>query len=292
MQSRLLPSNGEYEACFTHARLGLSICDRMGNVVYESRPLESRGHFGWQRNTMPIAGGQVIWYQDVRELQRKRKQLQLTLHTLERFNRLFRNRERIERDLVQQEVQKRIWQDVESILQSKAALFQQYARSLKSMGTGEKARQTICRLNVLACYLKKQCVLLLRGQEQGQLPVRELLLAFRELFHYLEKLRLKTLMDFQLEGRMPTAAAQSLYAFLEVTSEAAVRNGETDQICRLEKRDGEFVLSLLWSPNNWSRGFAARQQERSQNGQGEVVLKELEYGQSLIFRIKEGGRRP
>lgn len=146
---------------------------------------------------------------------------------------------------------------------------------------GEEGRQVVARLNVLACYLKKQCVLLLRGREDNSLPSRELVLAVRELCRYLERTGLKTLVDVRLEGQLPVETALGFFQLLEEASEEAVRQKEQSQICCIKEKQGGWELSLLWDPHPWVREFAVRNQAKYGLG---LSWLELEYGNSLVLR--------
>ena len=286
LRSRLLPGNSQYRDCFLHSRLGLTILDRQGRTVYQCRQLPTRPEGDWQRRTMPISGGQVVWYQDMGELRRKKEKLELTAQTLQRVYRLRRNSEKIQRERIHQETRKRIYEEVEGILQSKGVQFRRYTEALAQAEPGEKAQQMVTRLNVLACYLKKQCVLLLRGREDNFLPARELQLAVRELCHYLERTGLKTLVDDRLEGALPAETALAFFQLLEEASEEAVRQGEHFQICRLKGEGKGWELSLLWDPHPWVREFVLRNQEHYGGG---LICRELEYGSSLVLECRRGG---
>lgn len=286
LRSRLLPGNSQYRDCFLHSRLGLTILDRQGRTVYQCQQLPVHPEGDWQRRTMPISGGQVVWYQDMGELRRKKEKLELTAQTLQRVYRLRRNWEKIRRERIHQQTRQRIYEEVEGILQSKGVLFRRYARALAQAEPGKEARQVVARLNVLACYLKKQCVLLLRGREDNCLPVRELQLAVRELCHYLERTGLKTLVDDRLEGQLPVATALAFFQLLEEASEEAVRQGESSQVCCLKENEKGWELSLLWDPHPWVREFVLRNQDHYGNG---LFYRELEYGNSLVLQSQRRG---
>lgn len=285
LRSRLLPGNSQYRDCFLHSRLGLTILDRQGRTVYQCQQLPVPPEGDWQRRTMPISGGQVVWYQDMGELRQKKKKLELTAQTLQRVYRLRRNWEKIRRERIHQQTRQRIYEEVEGILQSKGSLFLQYARALEQAQPGEGARQMVARLNVLACYLKKECVLLLRGREDNSLPVRELQLAVRELCHYLERTGVKTLVDDRLEGQLPVTTALAFFQLLEEASEEAVRQGESSQICCFKESEKGWELSLLWDPRPWVREFVAQHQSRYGRG---LFCQELEYGSSLVLQHQKG----
>ncbi|WP_296399933.1 hypothetical protein [Acidaminococcus timonensis] len=285
LRSRLLPGNSQYRECFLHSRLGLTILDCQGRTVYQCQQMPIHPAGDWQRRTMPIFGGQVVWYQDMGELRQKKKKLELTALTLQRAYRLRRNWEKIRRERIHQQTKQRIYEEVEGILQSKEPLFLQYARALEQAQPGEGTRQIVARLNVLACYLKKECVLLLRGREDNSLPVRELQLAVRELCHYLERTGLKTLVDDRLEGHLPVTTALAFFQLLEEASEEAVRQGESSQICCFKESEKGWELSLLWDPRPWVREFVAQHQSRYGRG---LFCRELEYGSSLVLQHQKG----
>ena len=123
LRSRLLPGNSQYRDCFLHSRLGLTILDRQGRTVYQCRQLPTRPEGDWQRRTMPISGGQVVWYQDMGELRRKKEKLELTAQTLQRVYRLRRKSEKIQRERIHQETRKRIYEEVaEKVSKSRSAV--------------------------------------------------------------------------------------------------------------------------------------------------------------------------
>ncbi|WP_432643193.1 hypothetical protein [Acidaminococcus sp.] len=285
--ARLLPGNRDYESCFTHSRLGLTILDGRNRPVYQCQPFPHRQEENWQRRTMPITGGQVVWYQAMGELRRKQKKLEETNRLLQRMIQLQKNWEKLRREQIRQQVQFQIYQEVETILQSKGPVIQRYARFLETAREGEETWQAMARLNVLACYLKKQCVLLLRGREDNQVPARELQLAIGELCHYLERVGLKSLVDVRLEGTLPVDAALEFFQFLETASEEAVRRGLDSQVCSLKPKGSGWELTLLWENQPWIPSFADGIQHQFR---GILGRKELGYGQCLALRW-EGGRR-
>lgn len=278
--ARLLPGNRDYESCFTHSRLGLAILDARNRPVYQCQPLPNRQEEDWQRRIMPITGGKVVWYQAMGELRRKQKELEQTTWTLQRMIQLQKNWEKLRREQIRQQVQFQIYQEVETILQSKGPIIQRYVRFLETAQEGEEAWQAMARLNVLACYLKKQCVLLLRGREDNRVSARELQLAIEELCHYLERVGLKSLVDVRLEGMLPAKAALEFFRFLEVGSEEAVLQGLDSQVCRLKPKGSGWELTLLWENQPWISSFADGLRDQFR---GSLGWKELGYGQCLAL---------
>ena len=92
----------------------------------------------------------------------------------------------IRRQAVDRQVRQRIYGELEAVITRKRPAIEAHLAYLKTARPGPDTDVVVCWLHILACYLKKRCVLLLRGREDGTLDARELFLALQESQRYLD----------------------------------------------------------------------------------------------------------
>ncbi len=280
LDSQLIPSNRKYRDFFTHANLGMEIRDKRGETIFSSRWLPESGA---SEQVMPIKGGHVIWHRNDRELREQKRKLSLAADTLRRAYELAKKDEEIQRAYIRMQVEKKIYKELEEILASKGYLLEKYTKFLKTAPPGNAADIAVSRLNVIASYIKKRCVMLLKGRENQSLDPRELRLSIEELFRYLEKIGLKGILSFEIEEPMAVEKALSLYDFFEQLVEAAVLGEETHMVCQVEQKDGYFRLSVLVDHRIWVLAFMQeiRKDHRFRDPAIRLALEDLDYAYSV-----------
>ena len=286
LDTQLIPSNRKYRDFFTHANLGMEIRNKKGDTVFTSRWLPESGS---TEQVMPIKGGHVIWHRNDRELREQKRKLSLAADTLARAYELAKKDEEIQRDYIRMQVEKKIYKELEEILASKGYLLEKYTKFLKTAPPGNAADIAVSRLNVIAAYIKKRCVMLLKGRENQSLDPRELRLSIEELFRYLEKIGLKGILSFDLEEPMAVEKALSLYDFFEQFIEAAVLGEETHMVCQVEKKEDAFVLRALVDHRIWVLSFMQdiRKDSRFQDPSIRLALEDLDYAYSVQVWCRE-----
>lgn len=244
-KGRFVPANEGYVEFFRHSNLAMQLCDDTGRVVYASRDVAYQVQDDWEAQSMPIRGGWVRWYRDIRPLRERQAALHRINRALTRSYELLCRLGDIRRQSVDQRVKLRIYGELEDIIARKRPAIEHRLAYLETARPGPETDAVISRLHVLACYLKKRCVLLLRGQEDGTLDARELALAVQELQHYLERAGLRGRAGFDLKGSLPALAALTLYDVFEDTGEAVLAQGEVYWLCQFRETDRDWVFSLV-----------------------------------------------
>lgn len=246
MRIRIIPTNEGYVEFFRQSRLAIQLCDDSGRIVYASRNIDDLPLADMEIQTMPIRGGWARWYRDVRHLRQQKRKLSLVAQALERSYHLLRQEEEIRRQVIHQEVSQRIYAELEQIISSKREHIAAYMKTLQAMKPGIEADVMVSRLNVMVCYLKKRCVLLLRGKEKGMLEIRELSLAVSESQHYMTVAGLHGMATFLISGIIPDSAALSLYDMFEEIGEQSIAHQESYWICHFFETDTSWSLSVTW----------------------------------------------
>lgn len=244
-KGRFLPANEGYVEFFRQSNLAMQLYDDTGRVCYASHDVERKVQTDWEAQSMPIRGGWVRWYRDIRPLREKQAALRRVNRALTRSYELRCRAGAIRRQVVDRQVRQRIYRELEEIIAQKRLAIEERLTYLKTARPGPDTDAVVCWLHILACYLKKRCVLLLRGREDGTLDARELFLALQESQRYLDQAGLQGRVGFDLSGRLPASAALTLYDVFEEVGEAALAQHESYWLCQFREAENHWIFSLV-----------------------------------------------
>lgn len=284
MRIRIIPTNEGYIEFFRQSRLAIQLCDDSGRVAYASRDINNLPLEDMEIQTMPIRGGWVRWYRDVRHLRQQKRNLSLVAQALERSYHLLRREEEIQRQVIHQEVSRRIYAELEQVISSKRERIAAYMKALQSMKPGIEADAIVSHLNVMVCYLKKRCILLLRGKEKGILEVRELSLAVSESQHYMTVAGLRGMATVRLPGTIPDKTALFLYDMFEEIGEASIAHHEPYWICHFSETGRAWSLSVMLEDRPEGSDWLPRALAGSTLPEP-LIYDRLEYGRRLTVSI-------
>ena len=244
-RGRFVPANEGYVEFFRQSSLAMQLCDDTGRVCYASHDVDRKVQADWEAQSMLIRGGWVRWYRDIRPLREKQAALRRVNQALTRSYELRCRASAIRRQAVDRQVRQRIYRELEAIIARKRPAIEDRLAYLKTARPGPDTDAVVCRLHILACYLKKCCVLLLRGREDGTLDARELALALQESQRYLDQAGLQGRVGFDLDGSLPASAALTLYDVFEEVGEAALDQGESYWLCQFRESEKDWIFSLV-----------------------------------------------
>lgn len=244
-KGRFLPANEGYVEFFRQSNLAMQLYDDTGRVCYASHDVERKVQTDWEAQSMPIRGGWVRWYRDIRPLREKQAALRRVNQALTRSYELRCRASAVRRQVVDRQVRQRIYRELEEIIAQKRPAIEERLTYLKTARSGPDTDAVVCWLHILACYLKKRCVLLLRGREDGTLDARELALAVQESQRYLDQAGLQGRVGFDLDGSLPASAALTLYDVFEEVGEAALAQHESYWLCQFREAENHWIFSLV-----------------------------------------------
>jgi hypothetical protein len=285
----LISSNRGYIDLFTHSNLAMKIFHKDGQVAYEAA--RSTGGAG---NVMElqtaITGGYVVCYENVRELRQKKRELQLLSDALQRSYELLKQQEGIKRDYISLTTKKVLYEELEVVMASKKEAITKYMQLLQTNVSGEQREQAIHRLNLLACFLKKRCVMLLRGREHNRLRVGELRMAVEELRKYAEEAGLSCAVMYTLQKDMDTIQTLRLYDAMQALIEQSLLHSCPSVIFNFYE-DGDFLRMTVLFEESYSWLFPVAENLRQRLGRDSLViyLREGEDAASMDFIISPGG---
>lgn len=188
LQTGLMPSNDEHESFFREASPGLMLLDEKGRARLVSKAVPG-GEAERQR----------ILAQANRALARRRRYLEREAP---------KRRER-----AAQMMQDRLREEVESLLKGLRPYFREFREEILKT-EGEAQKHAVYKLNLLATYTKKRCVLFLKSEESGRIALEDLEMALSEICSALRAFRLHVAIDWKLPAQTALLAFDALTTFL------------------------------------------------------------------------------
>ena len=257
LRTGLMPSNRFHAAFFTNAQLAMRLVNAAGDIVFASAARwDAEGH-DTHTARMELRGGAILWQEDLSLLHEQQRRLALTRDALRRSHELLRREHGIRKNLLSLTLRRALSDELEAILAAKRPLLRRFREQLMATEDKGEVTQLLRRLNLLSSYLKKRCVLFLKGQEDGRIRTDELAMAVSEICTYLRPLGLRVGVEWMQPESLRAQAALALFdAFAELLRCAAAEGTES-VFCRFTEEHVSFLLE----PAPWIAPWAAAWQE-------------------------------
>ena len=131
-RGRFVPANEGYVEFFRQSSLAMQLCDDTGRVCYASHDVDRKVQADWEAQSMPIRGGWVRWYRDIRPLREKQAALRRVNRALTRSYELRCRAGAIRRQVVDRQVRQRIYRELEEIIAQKRPAIEERLTYLKT----------------------------------------------------------------------------------------------------------------------------------------------------------------
>ena len=281
LRTGLMPSNRFHAAFFTNAQLAMRLVNAAGDIVFASAARWDAEGRDTHTARMELRGGAILWQEDLSLLHEQQRRLALTRDALRRSHELLRREHGIRKNLLSLTLRRALSDELEAILAAKRPLLRRFREQLMATEDKGEVTQLLRRLNLLSSYLKKRCVLFLKGQEDGRVRTDELAMAVSEICTYLRPLGLRVGVEWMQPESLRAQAALALFdAFAELLRCAAAEGTES-VFCRFT----EEYVSFLLEPAPWIAPWAAAWQEEH----AAVMTEDRGYALMLtVFPIAAG----
>ena len=257
LRTGLMPSNRFHAAFFTNAQLAMRLVNAAGDIVFASAARWDAEGRDTHTARMELRGGAILWQEDLSLLHEQQRRLALTRDALRRSHELLRREHGIRKNLLSLTLRRALSDELEAILAAKRPLLRQFREQLMATEDKGEVTQLLRRLNLLSSYLKKRCVLFLKGQEDGRIRTDELAMAVSEICTYLRPLGLRVGVEWTQPESLRAQTALALFdAFAELLRCAAAEGTES-VFCRFTEEHVSFLLE----PAPWIAPWAAAWQE-------------------------------
>jgi hypothetical protein len=241
----LLTFNKNYEKLFAASSLHMQITDQMGKVIYTSGSTPQTITPDTVIHRQNITAGQVIWYEDVRELNELKRRLHLTSEALQRSQILLAKERQIRGSYLALRMRNQLYDELETVLATKNKDMVSDLKAMQDQAVSRELKEaSVHHLNILACFLKKKCVMLLHGKAENFISIKDLTAAFTESCHYALQAGLATALRTEVSmANCSTMRAMFLYDCFEEALETALSKQATDLLVQLtEKPDKSLTL--------------------------------------------------
>ena len=180
----------------------------------------------------------------------------------------------------------KIYRELEIIVKRKSRLILRHASFLQHARPGNEADEAVFRLNVLACYVKRRCILFLKGAEGGKVDCRDFQMAAEELFRYLSPGGVRAVLHSEgAVGILPASSVLTFYDFLEEYLEDAVLAGAVHISCHLDVHPRGSRLSLMAGESYWVESFMKDMERDSRFTKDGISIGTRDLGYSLCAEI-------
>jgi len=238
----LIPTNSDYELLFRHSVIKAAILDAAGEAVISSPSYTPDPHAGERIQRTEIPGGSVVWFDDISELLRLRRELTELNEELSAENELIREEKELQEERIAYETRNRVYDSISEALRPQS-------EAMRRMLEADDDEDDVFpdRLQfalVMGVYMKRMGNLMLLGDGKSTLPVGELALSISESFEYLRLGGVACSMDAPSSGEIPTLQILQCYRLFEHFAEANYTNLHACQISLLPEPGVLLCLAL------------------------------------------------
>ena len=223
----LIPTNSDYETFFRRSVIKAAILDESGETVIASPSYRPDPGEGERVRSADIPGGSVLWFEDIGELLRLRRELTALNDELDTENELIREENRLREERIALETRNRLYDSISEVLRPQTAAM----RALMEEEDPADFRSRLQRVMVMGAYMKRMGNLMLLGDGKRTLPSGELALSLGESLEYLELAGVAGSLDPGPEADLPTGQLLASYRAFALHIEA---NLSSLHACRLE----------------------------------------------------------
>lgn len=283
----LFNTNRNYQEVFSASTLNLQILNREGRPVFCAAQLPASG-VNVVTHRMPVTGGQVVWYEDIRELNDLEHKLALTTEALVRSRQLLEKEEQVRGAYTELQIRNQLYDELEVVIAHKHPAILEDLNVLRDQGNNKAIKTRAVRhLNILSCYLKKRCVLLLLGKEKNTIDVQDMKAAFTESCLYASQSGINSLFQSELSvPRIGSMEALFFYDFFEEVLENVFSLTAEDLLVRLLQEQNRLQLSLLLSGEQTSLLMAMRSlTSRPEFARHQLHVKDLDDAVSITLTL-------
>ncbi|MBR5366735.1 MAG: hypothetical protein IK132_10880 [Clostridia bacterium] len=297
-QTDLFPMNEQVREMFAASPLSAEIVDENYHVHYTSdtpmdlpTPVLMRAEDGavplgggMRLRSAPIAGGRVLWLEDVSEVERMLAALRETGERLAENNELLSAEVELRRRRTAVDEENRLYDRIAS--EVSGALGSLEGLLSAPSGSPEEEERRLAAVCVIGAYVKRRSNLILIGERENTVAAAELGLCLRESLESLAACGIGTSYDGDAAGNLTKEAAWLAYDIFEETAERSL--GTLTAIRVFFRADGgSLTLRVRCEGARFSDLTDGRMAETAKLG-GTLRVVPEEDGTSVTFLFEPG----
>lgn len=284
----LIPVNTSYAALFTHSPLAMRLLDSQDRAVLSSTPGPLLRDGDTLLFAAPIAGGRVLWQENIGALNRLHREAGEQARRLAAANAVLAEEEKIQRAMEEERARTQILSQLEAEIAGHTARLSARIDGLEHAADRQKES---ARVMLLLCYIKRRCNLFFRAQETSLLPASEWMSYADELAELADCAGVKVLVTSRMEAPLPVRRATLFYDFFYSAVDWAAGRACACVLAHLAREEGGITLRLL--PSEEARPFPVEESLAAAIAAagGSYAVKDLDGAVGIRLTFPEGGER-
>lgn len=185
------------------------------------------------------------------------------------------------------EMHQRLRREVEALLEELRPYFREFREEILRT-EGQEREHAVHKLNLLATYTKKSCVLFLKSEESGTIALEELEMAASEICSALRAFHVHAAITWSMPKVLPAQGALLAFdALVTFLAEAARSRAEQEVYVTMGEK---IVTFLVDGHDTWVDRWQSLWQEK--HGEGCISCRNLGYAVSVTCDISRGEVAP
>ena len=289
LRTGLMPSNHDHEVFFREASLGLMLFDARGAVRLVSKAAPEQGaRRDCRISKMEVpGGGTLVWYEDMSLLHERQRSLAQANRELERRSRYLRRTVHLRRQQTAAAMHQRLRREVEALLEELRPYFREFREEILRT-EGQEREHAVHKLNLLATYTKKRCVLFLKSEESGTIAIEELEMAASEICSALRAFHVHAAITWSMPKVLPAQGALLAFdALVTFLAEAARSQAAQEVYVTMGEKSVTFLVD---GHDAWMDRWQSLWQEKHEAAL--ISCRDLGYAVSVTCAIARGEAAP
>lgn len=292
IQSGLIPSNMHYRELFNQSTIAAQIIDKDCAVRYSSITAASLDLETIQKaltqnvalgdtilHSQPIAGGHVLWQDDIKEINELTAHLKETNQLLSEHYELNRAELDLREKKLQADEKNRLYDRIAGEIAPQLQKSEELLQAVRNHP--EQTDALLSKLCVISAYIKRRANLVLLSEDQTEISARELESCLRESLSNLQLCGVMTHLTCSCNGNASVQQIISLYDFFEDVLESLLMQ-LTAMAVFAEQKEGSILLRIqagcrespTYSPNPHPSGIVIRMDMQDQDLIIEATIKQ------------------
>lgn len=302
LMSGLIPSNYGYHELFENSQLYMKILDNNNHIRFQSAAAagfvngkktgKKKKHKNRQQLkeaekeeesiiwSTQISGGTLVTKENIQELIKLKKNLEMMTGKLAQENHILSKREQVKSELIFVREQNDLTEEVTYVVEDKIRRMKDILTEIQVKP--ELRKKGLIQLQRMAIYCKRRCELLIRAKQHEYIEAKD----FNRL---IDEVNLVSSVEYiffnELDRDMPFSLAVEAYEGYHLFCEVALEKDVTSMTARLLMENNEIYLYFLAEQNGEKiyQQFQKRWQSKDTVG-----YKNLGDAFSMVICLKEG----
>ncbi len=283
IQSKLFPVNKGYTALFLHSRLRMEIIDIYNNTILKSNyDYEPDSHLKLKRNS--IRGGSFLYFEDYTAFNKIALELTRQNDLQEKNNTLLEKKGKTEANLIALSVQKEVYSTINDILERDT---KKIYLILDDMKNTKNNLTNIARINMIACGIKRECVLRINTLHKENQILDDFLNYIHEMSQFVVSIPLKITINSTIKGSIPIYQALFMYEVFRSAIEQAVCLSCDSILIQLYEKSNSTIFSIIANKDIFTHINLEKLQDSASALSATLIAKPWDETKALLLSFSK-----